>query len=322
VDSFYEIKPSLAKNAAIALGFFDGVHPGHQVVIAQAVADAKRLSVRPALVTFKDHPRALTTGATPKLLTILPERLELFAKLGVELCLVLSFSEEICLMTPRQYVETVLVGSLGAKSISVGQNHHFGRNREGNAELLATLGKELGFCVNVAPMVIVDGLEVSSSRIRQALENGHVGLAAKLLQRPYSVTGNVIYGQARGRQIGFPTANIEVNERKQLPKPGVYAGFASALNEKSHPCVINLGFKPTVSNERILSLEAHIIDYNQDLYNKELKVEFWSRLRNEQKFAGVDELKNQIGQDCLLAKEFFVANQEPSDTSPKEELTA
>ena len=171
-------------------------------------------------------------------------------------------------------------------------------------------------------MVLVDGLEVSSSGIRDLLTQGNVGLAARLLKRPFSVTGLVVAGQKRGRLIGFPTANIAVDERKQLPKPGVYAGFAQVKAGDKQKCVINLGFKPTVSNEKILTLEAHIFDSTQDIYDKELKVEVWTRLRNEEKFAGIEELKKQISLDCLLAKEFFQTNTMPCDSDPKQGLIA
>ncbi|HEY9714406.1 MAG TPA: hypothetical protein V6C72_13125, partial [Chroococcales cyanobacterium] len=161
METFYDAKPGLLKQAAVALGFFDGVHPGHQQVIGTAVKEAKRIGATAAVVTFKDHPRTLTRGASPLLLTTIDQKLELFERLGVDAVLVLSFTEDLCKLSPREYVETVLVRAMGAKSISVGYNHHFGRDREGDPALLKIMGAELGFDVHVAPMVYVDGDEVS-----------------------------------------------------------------------------------------------------------------------------------------------------------------
>ncbi len=307
MQTFYEVKPNLVKQSAVALGFFDGVHPGHRVVIDLAVEDARKMGVTPTLVTFADHPRNLTTQSPPKLLTVIEQRLELYAALGIEVALVLTFNEDICRMSPREYVETILVGGLGAKSISVGQNHHFGRNREGDALYLATLGTELGFALNVAPLVQVDGMEVSSSRIREALGVGDVQLAAKLLARPYAVFGTVISGMRKGKQLGFPTANLQTSDRQILPANGVYAGVIKLEDGRALPCVINLGIRPTVSPEPTLSLEAHILDFNEDIYNQKVSLEFWQHLRAEKKFASLEELKEQISKDCLLGRQILAA---------------
>lgn len=302
MEVFYDFKPGLIKQSALALGFFDGVHPGHQVVLNKAIEEAKRLNVKPAVVTFTDHPRSLTTGDAPKLLTLVDQRLKLFEELGIEVALTLTFREEICKMTPQEYVQKVLIDAMGAKSISVGINHRFGRNREGTPELLAKLGEEHGFSVHVLPMIAVSNtLEVSSSAIRQAITSGEVKLANTLMNRPFALLGKVIRGDQRGRQLGFPTANLAVSAVQVIPPPGVYAGFYEHGNEKKI-AVINIGFRPTVTNDSKLTIEAHILDFNEDLYDQSITIQFCHRLRNEMKFSGIEELKSQIQQDCNQAR--------------------
>ncbi len=305
MDIYYEIKPGLIKKSALALGFFDGVHPGHQAVIDKAVQEAKRLEAIPCVVTFKDHPRSLTVGKAPPLITLIEDRLALFSKQGIKTALVLSFSEEICRLAPEEYVKDVLVDCMGAKSLSVGYNHRFGRNREGSPELLKELGKTYGFSVHVANEVFVDGVEVSSSLIREALSNGAVELAHKYLSRHYAVTGIVIKGDGRGNKLGFATANLNIKEEQLLPQTGVYAGRARLANGNTLNAVINLGFRPTFGTDNALCMEVHILDFKQDIYGEKLTVEFWHKLRNEQKFDGIESLKKQINLDCESARSYF-----------------
>jgi riboflavin kinase/FMN adenylyltransferase len=313
LEVFYEPKPSLVDRSAIALGFFDGVHPGHQVVIKKAVDEARRLDGRAGVVTFRDHPRGLTRGQAPLLLSVIEERLELFQNLGVEFALVLTFSEELCRLSPRQYVETMLLDCLGAKSISVGHNHHFGRDREGDADMLRSIGSERDFVVHAADMVYVDGLEVSSSRIRDLVIGKNLDLASRLLSRPFSLRGTIVKGDQRGRTLGFPTANVRPAFNQLVPPPGVYAGFAEVVGGTDHEkrlCVINIGVRPTFKNPELspgalepnFTVEAHLLDFDGDIYDRVLKVEFHKHLRDERKFDGLDALKEQIARDCQLAR--------------------
>jgi riboflavin kinase/FMN adenylyltransferase len=305
LDTYHEFKPGLLKHSSLALGFFDGVHPGHKAVIKKAVDEAHRIGVPAALVTFKEHPRSLTLGKSPPLLTLIEQRLELFAELKVDATMVLTFSEEICKLSPRQYVETVLVSALGARSISVGYNHHFGRNREGDPELLRQLGGEFSFVVHVASSVLIDGIEVSSSRIREALDHRDVALAQQLLSRPYSIVSKVGRGDERGRALGFPTANMEISGRQILPARGVYAGIARLGDGRALASVINLGFRPTVTSGQQYTFEVHILDFNEDIYDQPLTVEFLHLVRDEMKFGSVAELKAQIAEDCLTARKLL-----------------
>jgi riboflavin kinase / FMN adenylyltransferase len=327
LETFYAATPGLLKKSAIALGFFDGVHPGHQVVIGKAVEEAKRLGVTAGVVTFKDHPRALTRGFSPLLLTVIEQRLELFESLGVEATLVLAFTEDLCRLSPREYVQNILVGSMGAQSISVGYNHHFGKDREGDPALLAALGKELDFTVHVAPMVFVDGEEVSSSRVRDLVINCNVGDVAKVLSRPYALIGEVVRGEGRGRKLGFPTANMAVCEYQIVPGRGVYAGVARLADGRKLPSVINVGYRPTFKPQPGLSdsggaallVEVHILDFDENLYNSIIQVDFTAHLRAEQKFDGIDSLRAQIAADCNVARDLI---NKSNDGMTKDKLPA
>jgi len=317
---FTEAKPGLIQSSAIALGFFDGVHPGHQVVIGKAVEEARSLGVTAGVVTFADHPRALTRGVHPLLLTDIDQRLSLFAELGVEATLVLTFSEALCRLSPREYVENILVGAMGARSISVGHNHHFGRDREGNPDLLSTFGETMGFSVHVAPMVFVKGVEVSSSAIRESIIDGDMTRAKSLLSRTYRVGGTVVKGDGRGRQIGFPTANVKLREYQLIPRTGVYAGRVRLSTNELFDAVINVGYRPTFkspegTNEDPL-VEAHLFDFDRDIYGDKCTVEFIEYLRTEKKFDGIDALKEQIRADAEKSRDLL----EIAKTAKDEEI--
>jgi len=328
LEIFYEANPekSLVDKSAIALGFFDGVHPGHKLVISKAVEEAKALGAKAGVVTFKDHPRSLTRGQSPLLLTVIEQRLELFKELGVEVALVLSFTEELCRLSPRQYVENVLIKTMNARSISVGHNHHFGKDAEGDANLLKKIGqeKEHEFNVHSAHMLEFKGREVSSSRIRDEIQAGNVKNAEDLLGRAFALWAGVIRGDGRGRQLGFPTANLETYQYQVLPKTGVYAGLAKLESGETKNCVINVGFRPTFKNpnevERPL-VEAHLLDFNQDIYDQKIEVKFFEQLRDEKKFSSIDELKNQINKDIEQALAAFSARDKAKSEAPSSSLS-
>lgn len=309
METYYEAQPGLVKQSSVALGFFDGVHPGHQVVIGKAVEEARRLGVPAGVVTFRDHPRTLTRGQSPLLLTVIEQRLRLFSELGVDFALVLQFTEELCRLSPGEYVQSVLVDSLGARSISVGHNHHFGRDREGDASLLQVLGEKLNFSVHACNMVKVEGTEVSSSTIREFVKTGEMQRAAKLLSRPFALYGTVVEGDKRGRKLGFPTANLSLYQFQIIPQRGVYVGTTRLATGSIVPCVINVGLRPTFKNnarepQMELVIESHLLDFDGDLYGMNIEVSFLSYLRAEQKFDGPDALKKQIETDIKNARRF------------------
>lgn len=328
METFYDATLGLLQRSSIALGFFDGVHPGHQFVIGAAVEEARRQKLVASVVTFKDHPRSLTQGSSPLLLTVIDQRLAQFEKLGVEAALVLNFTEELCRLTPAEYVKNILVEAMGAKFISVGYNHHFGRDREGNPKLLAELGKNLGFSVQVAPPIFVDGQEVSSSRIREAIVAGEMEVANRLLSRPYAIVGQVVSGDARGRSIGIPTANLATEEYQVIPARGVYVGTARLAKGEAMPAVINVGLRPTFASDKLkqeaassgrdssnLLVEAHILDFNENIYNQKLEVCFLKYLRKEQKFDSVAALKEQILSDCRQAGQYLQVEKSRSNAT-------
>lgn len=312
MKTFTVIKPGILKRSSLALGFFDGVHPGHQAVIRKAVDEARVHDATPAVITFKEHPRALTLGKSPPLLTMPEQRLEICEELGIEAALLLSFTEELCRLSPEDYVQNVLLDCMGACSLSVGSNHRFGRNRVGTPELLAELGETKGFVVHVAPEVLMDDVPISSSRIREALGQADVELARRLLGRPYSISGTVERGDGRGKSIGFPTANTATPEELILPANGVYSGTCILQNGQSLPCIINIGLRPTFGQNKVPRTEVHIFDFNADIYDQKLTVKFMFFIRKEQKFSSVEELKSQILKDCDKARKQLALDNQPA----------
>jgi len=307
LEIFHDIRTNLLKSSAIALGFFDGVHLGHQAVIKATINEGKARGITAAVVTFRDHPRALTHGNSPLLLTLIEQRLALFEALGVETTLVLTFTEELCRLSAREYVESVLVNGMNAKLISVGYNHHFGRQREGNPQLLSEFGQSMNFEVQIAKPVFLDSIEVSSSKIRECLASANLDLANKLLSRPFSLRGKVVAGEGRGAKLGFPTANLEISPVQMLPAQGVYGATVRILdqiNEKTlHQAVANIGSRPTfdkTGNAAVVT-EVHLLDFKDNLYHKNLEIYFHKYLRAEKKFPHIDALKAQIDSDCQKA---------------------
>lgn len=302
MKTFTRIKAGLLKRSSLALGFFDGVHLGHQSVIRKAVDEARLHDATPAIITFKDHPRAVTLGKSPPLLTMPEQRLEICAELGIEAALLLSFTEELCSLAPEDYVQQVLIECMGGCSLSVGWNHRFGHNRIGTPELLDEMGKSRGFVVHVAPQIMLEGSPISSSRIRHSLSHDNPEFASRLLGRAYSVAGIVERGDGRGRSIGFPTANVATPEELILPRLGVYSGTCKLENGQDHSCVINVGLRPTFGEHETPRTEVHIFDFEGDLYEQRLTVSFLHFIRKEQRFGSADELKTQILEDCAQAR--------------------
>ncbi len=303
METFWEIKPGLVKQSTVALGFFDGVHLGHQAVITKALADAKKWNIPSIVATFREHPRQVISGQPIELLTSLEQRLDVFSKLGVNVTLALSFTKKLSQLSASQYIKEVLLEGLGARSISIGYNHHFGSGREGNPELLKQLSQDLDFQVNVIEPVLIGGIEVSSSYIRKAITNGDPVTAQLLLGRPYALASKVVKGDGRGKEIGFPTANLELSSFQLMPGIGVYAGWIRLENDERKKAVINCGYRPTVSSSRQLTIEAHILEPCPDLYGQLLTVEFHQYLRPEKTFANLEVLKEQISKDCASARQ-------------------
>lgn len=292
----------------MVIGTFDGVHRGHRVVIEAAVDEAARSGLRPLILTFHPHPVEVLGHGAPERLTTLERKIELIGRIDSNLAVVVEpFTLELSQKTPREFAEQLLVGQLGARRVMVGSNFRFGHGRAGDLATLEQLGRELGFDAGAEPLTGDERGPFSSSRVREALAAGNLAEAEHVLGRPHSLSGVVVEGDRRGRTIGVPTANL-TRVPEVLPPHGVYAtlidrlqadGTARALGSG----VTNIGERPTVSGG--FSVETHVFDFQGDLYGVGLRVHLIERLRAEQRFAGLDELKAQIERDQLAAKKLL-----------------
>ena len=281
----------------LAIGVFDGVHLGHRAVIERACADARQAGGTPAVVTFDPHPvRVLRPDKAPRLLTSTPHKIRLIRSLGIEHLLIVPFDRAFAATDPARFIEQLAEAGRPLREICVGHTWSFGKDRAGNLEMLAQLGARLGFAEVGVPVVEIAGEIVSSTLIRAAVERGDLGPAGAMLGRPYSVLGTVRHGDGLGRQLGFPTANLSAHN-EQFPPNGVYAVVVSVGGE-ARPGIANIGVRPTIAHatgERVF--EVHLFDFQGDLYGQDIEVTFRERVRDEQKFASVDELKAQIARD-------------------------
>jgi riboflavin kinase/FMN adenylyltransferase len=308
--------PRPPEGTAVTIGAYDGVHLGHQAVIAAVRRRAAERGLASAVVTFDRHPASVVRPeSAPRLLTDLDQKLELLGATGIDYCLVITFDETRRRETAEDFVREVLAGCLSAREVVVGEDFHFGHARAGNVALLRKLGEELGFVVDGLELVGASGRaageedRVSSTRIRHALVQGDLGVANALLGRPHEVRGVVAQGDKRGRELGFPTANVSVPGDILLPADGIYAGWFERADGSVHPTAISLGRRPTFYVEAHASLlEAHLLDFDGDLYDEHVKVRFVAWLRGEARFDSVDELVAQIDRDCQAARQLLSSN--------------
>ena len=298
------------ERTVITIGAYDGLHLGHQSVISQVRELAGVRGARSAVVTFDRHPATIVRPeSAPKLLTDHDQRMELLEATGVDAAVVLPFDRAQSEESPLAFIERVLVKCLHSECVVVGEDFHFGRNREGNVALLRDIGDTYGF--DVVPIQLferTDGVDepISSTAIRRALAGGDVAVAARMLGRPFEARGRVVTGDQRGRLLGFPTANVEVPNRICLPADGVYAGWYERADGITHPCAINLGRRPTFYEHADSSLlEAHLLDFDGDLYGESAKVQFVDFLRSERKFDGIDALIEQLQHDIANARQIL-----------------
>jgi riboflavin kinase/FMN adenylyltransferase len=292
--------------SAITIGAYDGVHLGHRAVIGEVRAIAERLGVQTVVVTFDRHPAMVVRPeSAPKLLCDLDQKLELLAAAGVDATYVVHFDEERAKETAEAFVDEVLVGCLDARAVVVGEDFHFGHKRGGNVGLLRTMGETRGFSVEGLDLVGVDGRpagdgpNVSSTAIRALLADGDVAGAAALLGRPHEVRGVVEHGDARGRELGFRTANLQIPTEIQLPADGIYAGWFERADGSVHATAMSLGHRPTFYDRPAGAplLECHLLDFDDDLYGEPVRVRFVERLRGEVKFESVEALVAQMQAD-------------------------
>jgi len=284
---------------AVAIGVFDGVHRGHLAVLRalkQEVPDLPK-----AALTFGTHPVSVITGSeSPPALSSLKDRLNLFAEAGLDAAAVIDFTDETRTLSPAEFVDTYVVEGLNAKAVAVGTGFRFGADAKGTVDTLRILGQDRGFTVIETPIVDLHGTEVRSSAIRAAIASGGVELAARMLGRRFAISGVVVQGDARGRTIGFPTANVTMPPSLVRPAGGVYAVLCT-VDGVTYPGVCNVGTRPTFGGSTEM-IEVYLFDIDIDLYGKDMRVEFVDRIRNEQRFASVDALVSQIRTDVQQAK--------------------
>lgn len=290
----------------LTVGTFDGVHAGHRALLQCLVDQAKSSGCRSVVVTFDPHPREILQPGEQgiRLLTTPQERAELLSEMGVDMMVVIPFNRDFSLMNSEEFIEDVIVRHIGLQTFVIGYDHHFGHNRRGDSSTLKALGEVLGFEVIVVEAREVNDHIVSSTSVRKSLsERGDTDVVKQLLGRPYQLTGIVEHGDARGRTLGFPTANISPSDkRKVIPKSGVYAVRVDTPYGP-YKGVMNIGTRPTFTKEAEIRLEVHLIDFDQELYGKIITVHFDSRIRDEVKFEHVQALRTQLEQDRQIAIE-------------------
>ena len=299
-----ELGPERGKWCA-AIGFLDGVHLGHQQIIRQAVYDARRHEAHALVITFDRHPNTVVAPArVPPQIYSLSQKLRVIESLGANVLWLIHFDLAFSRQTGEEFVRRLVKDFGQVRSVSVGANFVFGHKRSGNVDLLRKLGTELNLAVHGQAAVSLDGRAVSSTRIRERILAGDLDAASQMLGRPYSLAGQVVKGDGLGRQLGFPTANVDT-KGLALPPHGVYAIHAQ-VNGQSCRAVLNIGTRPTLASPNPqLQVEAHLIDFHGDLYGKELELIFVEKLRDEKKFSSTSELREQIARDILEAQMRF-----------------
>ena len=298
----HRLRPA-ARGAVVSIGVFDGVHVGHQAILAQNIAQARELGAEPTVVTFRRHPKRLLLGRAPKELTTLEHRFELFRRAGVEHVVALEFDERLRETSAADFAGEILERGLATRHLVLGFDSKFAKDREGTPEWL----REQGWSVEVVPQVVVRHRPVSSTAIREAVELGDLDGAEAMLGRPVAVLGRVVHGRALGRELGFPTANLNVLHALH-PPGGVYAGRARLVGAgdvlAAHDAVLNIGTRPTVANgDAHVTVEVHLFDWSGSLYGRRLEVELLARLREERRFASQADLQAQIARDVEAARE-------------------
>lgn len=278
------------------MGTFDGLHIGHLHVLNQLKSLAEKYEGESVILTFWPHPRKVINSGDIGLLNSIEEKIELFERNGIDHLIILEFTKELASLTYKEFVQHVLVGKIQVAHLIFGYDHRFGKNGEGTIDKLEPLAKQFSFKIHKLEEVRV-GHAVSSTRIRHALQYGHVEEANKMLGYPYQLSGKVVKGEQLGSKIGFPTANLDITcTYKLIPGNGVYACRAY-LNGKAWPAMMNIGYKPTVNDKKIRNIEVHLINFKGDLYEKQVRVELIQKIREEVKYPSIKKLVEQLWKD-------------------------
>lgn len=309
------------RHCVATIGKFDGIHLGHQLILKQLKQKALELQLPSMAIVIEPHPEeffALNPQDCPARLSEFDEKLQLIADQGVDYAFKLRFDEALCQLTAQEYIETILVKGLGISALIIGSDFRFGYQRRGDFTLLQELGRRYDFAVNETKSCKHNGVRVSSTYVRQQLADARFDLVETLLGRPYGISGQVVKGQQLGRSLGFPTCNVQLN-RCNIPLHGVYAcdviiQTRDTQGVQQQLCLhgaANIGYRPTVSDEKKAVLEVHLLDFSADLYGAGITVIFRKRIRDELKFDSLDELKAHIANDVLHTREFFDTFSEP-----------
>jgi riboflavin kinase/FMN adenylyltransferase len=293
------------RKACLAIGFFDGVHLGHQQIIRQTIADARQHNGLAIVITFDRHPNMVVApDRVPPLIYSLPQKLRTIEALGTDSLLLIHFDKLFSEQTGETFIRHLADNLEQIRSICVGADFVFGHKRSGNVALLKTLGRELGFSVHDVAAVSLDGQTVSSTRIRELIRTGDFDSASQMLGRPYSIAGRIIHGDRIGQKLGFPTANLDTTDLL-VPPTGVYMAHAT-VKGLTHRAVLNIGYRPTLNRPQPdLRVEVHLLDFNKELGDEEMEVTFVEKLREEKKFSSVEKLKGQIARDIGEAQKRF-----------------
>jgi len=298
--------------SAVTVGVFDGVHRGHRHLVAALLEEARGESLAAVVITFNPHPRTvLRPGAAIAYLTSLEERVELLQSLGLDAVGVLAFTSELAQLEPREFLG-LLMDELDMRLLLVGPDFAFGRNRAGTLEVSREIGEKLGFRVEMAPMLNEGGEKVGSTAVREALAMGDVSRVTQLLGRPFSLRGPVVKGDGRGRELGFPTANIAVGLDHALPAYGIYVSRVY-VREAAYEACTSIGVRPTFGTAEQPTVEAFILDFDGGVYGEELRIDLLERLRGEERFENADELIAQMHKDVDQTRDYFRSHGDPAD---------
>ena len=305
LQTYYNLEsvPDFTQDTVVTFGVFDGLHIGHQDVLNIVRERANADKLQSVLFGFYPHPLSfLAPEKCPPVLMCLPKRIKILEQIGFDVAIFVNFNDKIASMSPNTFVESILQGVCHANHVVVGYACQFGKDRTGNAQVLESIGQELGFGVTIVPPTQLNGLPVHSTRIRQAIARGDLGLATQLLGRIYSMSGIIVEGEGRGRLLGFPTANIEPGDQL-CPPNGVYA-IRVKLENQLFDGVLNIGVRPTFNGTK-LQVESHLFDFNKSIYGETIEIFFIEKIRNERTFSNKQALVQQIHRDIAVATEIL-----------------
>lgn len=298
------------KNAVLTIGTFDGVHIGHQKILERVKEEAQKIDGESVLFTFYPHPKMVLfpDSHNLKLIQTQAQKVDKLRRFGLDNVIVYPFTMEFSRLSAVEFVRDYLVNKLKVKKMVIGYDHQFGKNREGTLEFLKDISDVYGFEVIEIPAQDIDDVNVSSTKIRNALLNGDVSLANTYLGEPFEICGKVVKGDSLGRKIGFPTANLEVDsELKLIPASGVYAVQITMANGDVHAGMMNIGSRPTITNTSELRIEVHIFDFSSDIYGNSISVQLLSRVRDEIHFESIEMLQEQLRKDEKTVRDYFVS---------------